>query len=537
MSPPGATAGPQRRGTFSDWLVDAVLDHVRVVVFKYVGRWTAATLAARLESSVQPGPIAMRSLDPEMWQPLAIQAAPPGRKQRVLLFVHGTFSSTRGSFGHLVTHPKGREFFSAALKNYDLIFGFDHRTLTEDPMMNAAQVLPVLVGLALPAGSTIDAIAYSRGGLVLRSLMEGLLGESPDLLPGVAFGCAVFVGCTNGGTHLADSENVKDLLDTYTNLFARASTVLGTLGGPAGITIGKAMSTSVGLLGRFAQAIADAGIEDKAVPGLAAMRPDSEAIKSLNSAKAPGSDRATYFAISANFESRFQAASGIAKGTTEFLIDRVAGRVFKNEANDLVVDTAAMTALGELSTRLAQDHIFPFGETDKVYHITYFSQPEVAEKLTLWLGLPAAAELKFARETISVLAPGAQSDASAPEPRRMRGGRSGRIPPSEGESETTPQPKRLQRGATNEADSASQMEAMTDCHFAARMPPNPALGRRTRLEVIVSRVAIVLASSATSAVSGPVGVSSALPLTIEVIGLKNARVIDPVPAEIITNVP
>jgi hypothetical protein len=461
----------------------------------------------------------------------------PGRKQRVLLFVHGTFSSTRGSFGHLVTHPKGRAFFSAALRNYDLILGFDHRTLTEDPMMNAAQVLPVLVGLALPAGSTIDAIAYSRGGLVLRSLMEGLLGESRDLLPGVAFGRAVFVGCTNGGTHLADSENVKDLLDTYTNLFARTSTVLGSLGGPTGITIGKAVSTSVGLLGRFAQAIADAAIEDKAVPGLAAMRPDGEAIKSLNSAKAPGSDGATYFAISANFEPRFQAASGIAKETVELLIDRVADRLFKSEANDLVVDTAAMTALGELSTRLAQDHIFPFGETDQVYHITYFAQPEVAEKLTLWLGLPAAAELEFARESISVIAPSAASSASAPEPRRMRGARSGRTLLSDEESEASPQPRTSRSTAANEADSTSQKEALTDCHFAARMPPNPVLGKRTRLEVIVSRVVIDLASSVTSAVSGPVGVSSALPLTIEVIGLKNARVIDPVPAEIITNVP
>ena len=145
-----------------------MVDQVRVVVFKYVGRWTAATLAARLESAVQPGPVAMRSLDPEAWQPLAIQAVPAGRTQKVLLFVHGTFSSTRGSFGHLVLQPAGRAFYSAALKEYDLILGFDHKTLTEDPMTNATQMLSALSGLALPSGSTIDAIAYSRGGLVLQ---------------------------------------------------------------------------------------------------------------------------------------------------------------------------------------------------------------------------------------------------------------------------------------------------------------------------------------------------------------------------------
>lgn len=536
MSPPVAGAAPQRRGLFTDWLVDAVLDQVRVVVFKYVGRWTAATLAARLESSVQPGPISMRSLDPETWLPLAIQAAPAGRKQKILLFVHGTFSSTRGSFGHLAVQPAGRGFLSAALKEYDLILGFDHRTLTEDPMTNATQMLAALGGLALPAGSTVDAIAFSRGGLVLRSLMEALLGDGHDPLPGVAFKRAVFIGCTNGGTHLADAENVKDLLDTYTNLFARASTTLGSLGGPTGITIGKALSTSVSLLGRFAQAIADAAIEDKVVPGLAAMRPGGDTVRELNSAQKPGSDGATYFAISANFEPRFDVGAGIAKETAELLIDRVADRLFKDAANDLVVDTAAMTVFGALSTRLADEHVFPFGETDKVYHITYFAQPEVAEKLTLWLGLAAAhqAEAEPAAVNLPLSLP---IGAAPPGGRRMRGGRPGRTLLSDDVPAPPARPKNVPPVPPSGSAAAGRTVPDAECHFAARMPPNPSLGKRARLEVIVSRTIIDLAVSATTAVSGPVAASSLLPLTIEVIGLKNARVIDPDPAEIVTNVP
>lgn len=535
MSPPAVGVAAQRRGFFTDWLVDAVLDQVRVVVFKYVGRWTAATLAARLESSVQPGPVAMRSLDPESWQPLSIRATSTGSKQKVLLFVHGTFSSTRGSFGDLVVQPGGRAFFSAALKEYDLILGFDHRTLTEDPMSNAAQMLSALSGLNLPDGSTVDSVAFSRGGLVLRSLMEGLLADGNDALPGVTFKRAVFIGCTNGGTHLADSENVKDLLDTYTNLFARASTTLGSLGGPTGITIGKALSTSVSLLGRFAQAIADAAIEDRVVPGLAAMRPDGDAVKQLNGSQKPGSEGATYFVVSANFEPRFDVGAGIAKETAELLIDRVADRLFKNEANDLVVDTAAMTAFGSLSIRLADEHVFPFGETDRVYHITYFAQPEVAEKLTLWLGLAAASQAKA--EPVRVDLPTSPTLGAPPAgERRMRGGR-GRTLPSDDGPEAT-----LRRGSALPAPSTVAAPVVptgldTECHFAARMPPNPPLGKRTRLEVIISRAVIDLAVSATSAVSGPVAASSVLPLTIEVIGLKNARLIDPDAAEIVTNVP
>ncbi|MEK9285575.1 MULTISPECIES: CHAT domain-containing protein [unclassified Bradyrhizobium] len=541
VAPPGAA--PPRRNVFTDWLVDAVLDQVRVVVFKYVGRWAAATLAARLEGALQPGPVAMPSLDIETWRPLTIQATTAGPAQKILLFVHGTFSSTRGSFGHLVSHPKGRAFLSGALKAYHLILGFDHRTLTEDPMTNAQQILTALGGLALPEGSKIDAIAYSRGGLVLRSLMEGLLGGADAVLPGVVFNRAVFVGCTNGGTHLAEPENVKDLLDTYTNLFARGSTMLGSFGGPTGIAIGKAFSTSVSLLGRFAQALADAAIEDNVVPGLAAMRPDGNVVTQLNQAQNPGSPNTTYFAVSANFEPAFEIGAGIAKETAELLIDRIADRLFKDQANDLVVDTAAMTALGTLSARLASEHEFPFGETDRVYHITYFAQPEVADKLSGWLGLPAPAELLA--PPIPASAPSVVLEAApvvppvtptAPVGRPLRRGAlpTGRVLMSD-ELRGIKLDKLLPDSENQPA--TGRVRTDSECHFAARMPPNPPLGKRTRLEVIVSRAAIDLAVSATSAKSGPVAVSLAQPLTIEVIGLKNARVVDPVPAEVVTEAP
>jgi hypothetical protein len=76
--------------------------------------------------------------------------------------------------------------------------------------------------------------------------------------------------------------------------------------------------------------------------------------------------------------------------------------------------------------------------------------------------------------------------------------------------------------------------AIVDCHFGAQMPPQPALGSRTRVEVIMSRKPIDLAISATSAVTGPVPTAAALALTIEVIALKNGKVLDPNPAEVTT---
>ena len=487
-----------------------------VTVFKYIGRWSAATLAARLEAGIAPMLLTMRMLDPAGWQSAPTAALSLTGKLKVLLFVHGTFSSTRGSFAQLLTHEAGRTFFAAAGKTYDVMLGFDHRTLTEDPMTNAKQLLAALQGFGLPPGSSIDCIAFSRGGLVIRSLIETMLAE-PDLLPNVKAGRVIFVGCTNGGTHLADAENVSDLIDVYTNLFARAASAIGPIGGPSGIAISKALSNSFTLLGRFVQALGDAAINDQAVPGLAAMRPDGAAVKALNGAAAPGSIGATYFAISADFEPRFDFAGNFAKEGVEIVLYRIADRLFKNAANDLVVDTVEMTNFGTLVDRLA-GRIFPFGQTGVVYHTVYFAQPEVAEKLGSWLEIPTAvktAALEAVPVRIEIAA------EQEPRGRRWRGaGVTELEAPLEG---------REIRGAA-----PSSAPAVVDCYFGAQMLPQPALGSRTRLEIIMSRKAIDLAISVTSAVTGPVPTSATLPLSIEVIPLRNAKVLDPNPAEVTT---
>ena len=45
--PPGTAPAPLRRGILTEWLTDVVVDQIRVTIFKFLGRWTAATLAAR----------------------------------------------------------------------------------------------------------------------------------------------------------------------------------------------------------------------------------------------------------------------------------------------------------------------------------------------------------------------------------------------------------------------------------------------------------------------------------------------------------
>lgn len=58
---------------------------------------------------------------------------PQNRPAKILLLVHGTFSSTAGGFGHLLLSDCGRDFLKRAHATYDAILAFDHKTLELEP--------------------------------------------------------------------------------------------------------------------------------------------------------------------------------------------------------------------------------------------------------------------------------------------------------------------------------------------------------------------------------------------------------------------
>ena len=146
---------------------------------------------------------------------------------RVLLFIHGTFSSTAGAFAGLAVQQDGKDFLAAAARAYDAIIGYDHRTLSADPLQNATDLLQ---RLNTPKPPRLDVIAHSRGGLVARSLTEHLLPREGAGAPTV--GRMIFVGCTNGGTLLASPEHWKAYIDLYTNLAVALSRLKSILAAP-----------------------------------------------------------------------------------------------------------------------------------------------------------------------------------------------------------------------------------------------------------------------------------------------------------------
>ncbi|EHR72077.1 lysophospholipase [Burkholderiales bacterium JOSHI_001] len=111
----------------------------------------------------------------------------------VLVLLHGTASSTRGSFESLwQTDTKGggdavplaAEWKSLASSGIDggrpcLLLAFEHRSLTASPMLNALDLAQALLDAKLPPETRIHLLSHSRGGMVgdLLCLMLGGEGE------------------------------------------------------------------------------------------------------------------------------------------------------------------------------------------------------------------------------------------------------------------------------------------------------------------------------------------------------------------------
>ena len=98
--------------------------------------------SGRSSSVVEPGLVHLAGVDPAEWRhvgSLADTGLSPDRNSRVLLLVHGTFDSTVGAFGALAATEAGADFLTQALGDYDAVVGFDHRTLSVDPLENARE--------------------------------------------------------------------------------------------------------------------------------------------------------------------------------------------------------------------------------------------------------------------------------------------------------------------------------------------------------------------------------------------------------------
>lgn len=165
-----ARPGESQAETFSVRALPGV-----ALVLRFAAPLLTGVAITALESDVAEGLVHIAGTDRATWMPLdALDDLALGVDARILLLVHGTFSSTDGGFAQLAAAGSGRAFLEGALTEYDAVIGFDHRTLSVDPLTNARDLFDLLCARA-PRGATVDIVTHSRGGLVARALVERVL--------------------------------------------------------------------------------------------------------------------------------------------------------------------------------------------------------------------------------------------------------------------------------------------------------------------------------------------------------------------------
>jgi pimeloyl-ACP methyl ester carboxylesterase len=279
-------------------------------------------------------------------------------KQRSLLFIHGTTSSTSGAFAKL------NKFADVSAQIYAAyggrVVGFNHHTLTKTVVENVVDFYAQLA--QFPGTYEFDVVTHSRGGLVARTLKEltpaeisSFAGNEWRVPTGVTVNIrrVVFVATPNNGTDLADANNIPGKLD-------RLATIVSLLP-DSGTTI--ALGAVFSWAGTVAQGVF------KGLPGLRDQSPGSDLLKALNTPVAAGANpSADYFALQSNYT----PSGGLAKAILNAGVDRLFGK----KQNDLIVPTLGVSEID--AAMLDDNRVKYFGQKDKdnVSHTDFFSRAE-----------------------------------------------------------------------------------------------------------------------------------------------------------------
>ncbi len=278
----------------------------------------------------------------------------------VLLFLHGTCSSTVGSFGEF----KGSETWDNLQKRYENnILSLEHRTWSMSPLENALDVLN-----ALPPHTRLHLISHSRGGLVGETLCRCSdtssifskqeikllkdLGRDRDVKAMNALNKVstkkkikvekfVRVACPAGGTS-ALNKRVDHFFNILLNLI--------------GFGLGQKTNPLFIGLKSFIVAIINQRTDPKVLPGLESMIPDSPLQKVFNNHQIKIESDLSIIAGNAGM-------GGIKKTLMTIII-----RLFFQLDNDLVVDTDSMYMGAIRENRIF--YKFVVGKT--IDHFSYF---------------------------------------------------------------------------------------------------------------------------------------------------------------------
>ncbi|MBX3606653.1 MAG: CHAT domain-containing protein [Piscinibacter sp.] len=346
------------------------------------------------------------------WDPKLLETP---AEHPMLVFLHGTGSSSTGSFGELRSGDAG--LWTSLQRQFPGgIYALEHPTLSASPIDNAIALLE-----ALPTGAHLSLVSHSRGGLVGDLLclgdFAGLIENFRHDLPGVGLDDAQRSAAVKRELDDAHAGH-RDQLRRLAELLARRRPVVQRYVRVAAPAAGTRLASGnfdlflsgvLSLIGkvpfffgspyyaafkRVVLEIAKNRTDPHLVPGIEAMLPDSPLARLLRDA--PVRDGMKMSVIAGDIE-----GGGLLKRLGVLLTDHL---LFDNVDNDLVVDTPAM--LAGIATRAAARVKFDRGA--EVSHFRYFVNGDTRAALRDWLvddrpeqvesfiALPAPAEYEAA---------------------------------------------------------------------------------------------------------------------------------------------
>jgi hypothetical protein len=341
------------------------------VFSKKVAAKEVKKLAAKLEDKQLEGKIGLYKLSSDFQ---LIDFVPDNSALPYLVLIHGTASSTIGSFGEAM----GTDFMSFINETYDnRILAFQHRTLTENPIQNVKALIS-----GLPNNCVLHLITTSRGGLVGEILsrfcnssasnafnstemailkneypnsyfseIEKTINEINAILHNKKIKIEKFIriACPAGGTTLASKR-----LDFFFNITLNL----------IGVATGMAANPIYMAFRNLTAAVIDSKNKPEVLPGLEVQNPGSPFIKALNCPLDLDNPDGRII-----INNSLVIIAGNSKPALKLnAIWIIASKLFFLRKNDLVVDTETMS----LGTRRSGKVQRFFYEDNQLNHFKYF---------------------------------------------------------------------------------------------------------------------------------------------------------------------
>lgn len=359
--------GPPSRG-IGEWILKG-LRVLKIDPVDTAAGLSAAKLAEKIEERLEPVPgLFLLENSVELKPDNKVEAELPASDKPFLILLHGTASSTKGSFSGLWEHKDWQQLLR---DHQGHAYALQHRSLSQSPVDNALEIVSLL-----PKHAKLHLVSHSRGGLIGELLCRaGAIGGQPpfedELVKNLFSGSRyaderqkieqlnallidkqprverfVRVACPARGTTLA-SERLDRYLSVLFNLVSK---------------IPGFDNVVLDLLGDFLLAVVKKRTDPRDLPGLEAMMPKSALVHLLN--RPDTTVNADLSVIAGDIE-----GEGIWSRLKVLATD-----LFYQADHDLVVNTEAMYG-GTGRNNGARYH---FEQGPEVNHFSYFRNADSA---------------------------------------------------------------------------------------------------------------------------------------------------------------